>query len=71
MAKEKTKMSDRLRTAVERSGVSRYQIAQETGITESSLSRFVAGGLGLSVDALDILFEYLDLGVVERAKKHR
>lgn len=69
MAKKKTKLSDALRAAIEKAGVSRYQIAKETGITQSSLSRFVASGRGLSIDAADKLCEYLDLEIVERQKK--
>lgn len=63
--------STQIRRAVERAALTRYRIAQETGIPESSLSRFVAGGQGLSMDNLDKLADLLDLRVVEgeRAKK--
>lgn len=69
MAKRKDKMSDRMRAAIEECGASRYQIAKETGISQSSLSRFVASGRGLSVEALDKLFAYLDLDVTPRGQK--
>lgn len=63
--------SDQIRRAVERAPLTRYRIAQESGIAESSLSRFVAGEQGLSVGNLDKLAEVLDLRVIEgkRARK--
>ena len=72
MAKRKNAnatMSDRLRTTIEECGATRYQIAKATGITESSLSRFVVSGRGLSIEALDKLFQYLDLDITPRRRK--
>ncbi len=69
MANRRKTMSDTVREAIKTCGVSRYRIAKETGITESSLSRFVASGKGLSVESLDTLFEYLGLDVVPRKAK--
>ena len=40
-------VSEQLRRAVETCGQTRYRISQETGIPESVLSRFVAGGAGV------------------------
>ena len=54
------KPSDALRAAVKNSGETRYRIAQETGMTESGLSRFVRGG-GLNLASLDRLAGYLGL----------
>lgn len=69
MAQRKEKMSDQVRAAIDGCGVTRYQIAKDTGISESSLSRFVASGRGLSVQALDKVFEYLDLEIISRRRK--
>ena len=55
------KFSDQLRAAIEGSGLSRYQLARETEVSESSLSRFVANGKGLSMDSLDKLAKFLRL----------
>jgi hypothetical protein len=55
--------SDALRAAVMDSGETRYRIAQETGMTESGLSRFVHGG-GLNLASLDRLAAYLGLRLV-------
>jgi transcriptional regulator with XRE-family HTH domain len=57
------KPSDALRAAVKKSGETRYRIAQETGMTESGLSRFVHGG-GLNLASLDRLAAYLGLRLV-------
>lgn len=57
------KPSDALRAAVKNSGETRYRIAQETGMTESGLSRFVHGG-GLNLASLDRLAGYLGLELV-------
>jgi transcriptional regulator with XRE-family HTH domain len=65
MAKRRTtKLSDQIRQAIDDSGKSRYEIAQATGIDESSLAKFYNGHRGLSMDALDRIGEYLGLRVV-------
>ncbi len=58
-------LSDQLRKIIEDCGVTRYRIAQETGISEQALSKFVTGKQkGLSMDALDELGKYLRLRIV-------
>ena len=42
--------ADRLRAAIEDSDMSRYQLAQETGISQSMLSRFVHGQSDLTLE---------------------
>ena len=54
-------VSEQLRTAIETCGETRYRIAQRTGINESTLSRFVASGRGLSTQNVDLLCAYLGL----------
>jgi hypothetical protein len=56
--------TDQIRQAIAHSEVTRYRIAQETGVAESTLSRFMGGKGGLSLDALERVGEYLDLMVV-------
>jgi hypothetical protein len=58
--------SERLRRAIERSGKTRYQIWQDTNISQSVLSRFMAERRGLSLANIDVLCEYLQLDLVER-----
>ena len=65
MAKRRTKkLTDQIRRAIDQSGLTRYRIAQDTGIDESTLAKFYNGTRGLSLDNLDLLCGYLKLRVV-------
>ncbi len=61
-------LSDEIRRTVCQSKLTRYRISQETAIDQGTLSRFVHGKAGLSMDALDRLATLLDLHVIVRAK---
>jgi predicted transcriptional regulator len=63
MAKQRGKLSDQIRQAVDDSGLSRYRIAKELGIVESAISKFMAGKGGLSMEVLDRLADLLDLNL--------
>ena len=58
MAK-KTPITGELREALRRSEVSRYRLWQETGIEQSTLSRFLAGTADMSMASADVLAERL------------
>jgi transcriptional regulator with XRE-family HTH domain len=60
----KPTMTEVLKAAIERSGVSRYRIAKDTGITEPSLSQFMQGAASLRLDKADVLAAYLGLRLV-------
>ena len=62
------KLSDQIRNAIDNSGVTRYRIAQETGISEATLSKFHLGQRGLSTKALNALGEFLQLEIIMRRK---
>ena len=47
--------SEQLRDAVRQSEKTQYQVAKETGILQSTLSRFVRGHCGLGMVAIDKL----------------
>jgi len=67
--KRRTKnLTDQLRQVIDDCGLTRYQIAQETGIDESALAKFYNGHRGLSMEALNALGEYLELIIVMRRK---
>lgn len=70
MAKKST-LSESLREAVRNAPVTRYRMAQDTGISQGNLSHFVHGSRGLSLHNLDVLCEYLDLSLVESKGKDR
>jgi hypothetical protein len=61
--KQRLSLSDQLRQAIERSGVSRYSIWQQTGIDQGSLSKFMDGERGLSIESIDKLADLLGLHI--------
>jgi hypothetical protein len=64
MAKKRPmKLTDQLRQAIEDCGLTRYEIAKQTGIDESALAKFYNGHRGLSMKALNALGEFLQLKV--------
>jgi transcriptional regulator with XRE-family HTH domain len=69
MARKKPKsrrtklLTDQLRQAIDDSGLTRYRIAKETGISESALAQFYNGHRGLSMEALNALGEFLELTI--------
>jgi transcriptional regulator with XRE-family HTH domain len=65
------KVSEQLRKAMERSGMTRYEIAKQAGIEQSSLSRFFSGERGLSQDAIDAICELLGLRLVSGTPRKR
>lgn len=72
MSKRKSKpISDQLRQAIQESDLTRYRIAQETGIDESALAKFFNGKRGLSLEAIDRLGELLKLRVVSDRTKEK
>ncbi len=60
----KRKLTDQLRKAIDAGDKTRYQIAKETGIDEATLSRFIHGKGGLSMEGLDAIGECLRLRIV-------
>ena len=64
MATRRVKLSDQVRRAVDASGLSRYRIAKEIGMAESTMSRFMSGKGGLSLANLDALADLLGLDIV-------
>ena len=71
MSKSKTKptMTEVLKAAIDESGISRYRIAQDTGILETSLSRFMRGETSLRLDKADVLAQYLRLELVKQRER--
>ena len=57
-------LSEQLKEAILNCGQTRYRIAQETGVTEATLSKFVHGHHGLSLETVDVLGKYLGLRLV-------
>lgn len=61
------RLSQQLRDAIEKANVTRYAISKATGVSESTLSKFVLGTRpGLSFDAMDRVGEYLGLVIIKK-----
>jgi transcriptional regulator with XRE-family HTH domain len=64
MAKKRpNQLTDQLRRAIDDCGVTRYEIAKQTGIDESALAKFYNGHRGLSMEALNALGGFLQLTI--------
>ena len=55
--------SDQIRRAIDSSGYSRYAICKRIKVDQSTMSRFMNGGGGMSMDGLDRLAELLGLRI--------
>ena len=64
MRTNRDKLSNQLRQAIIASGLSRYRICKILGIAESTLSRFMSGQGGLSMELMDRVGELLNLRIV-------
>ena len=70
MKKKRVSFSDELRNAIESAELSRYQLSQMAGIDAATLSRFVNGKGGMSIDGLDKIAAALGLHVaIEQPKR--
>ncbi len=66
--KRSSQLTDQLRQAIDASGLTRYRIAKETGISESALAQFYNGHRGLSMESLNALGEFLQLTIKSSRK---
>lgn len=64
-------ITEQLKSAIAESGKTRYRIAQESGLSEAALSRFVNGERGLTTASLDALADVLGLELVKRKPTRR
>ena len=66
-----SKTEENLRKAIARSKDSRYRIAQDSGVSEGQLSRFLSRERGLSMDNIEKVADALGLEIVVRPKPRR
>jgi transcriptional regulator with XRE-family HTH domain len=64
-------LSEQIRAAVAGSGLSRYRIAKEIGVSQALLSKFMHGKRGLSMEVLDRLGALLGLEIVARLEPRK
>jgi len=70
MAAKPLSVSDTIRSAIKTAGVTRYQIAKVTGVSEASLCRFAQGG-SLKLETIDKLADYFGLSLLPDPKGSR
>jgi transcriptional regulator with XRE-family HTH domain len=61
--------SDQLRRAIDESGMSRYAVCKAIGVHQSTMSKFMNGKGGMSIQALERLGELLGLHVTVKRSK--
>ena len=61
MSKDKPTLTESLRAAIEKSGLTGYRIADATGITGASLCRFMNGETSVRLEKADKLAAYFGL----------
>ena len=66
-----TRFSDQIREAVDASELSRYAICKTIGLDQGTMSRFMAGKAGLSMEVLDKLADLLALTITTRPTRER
>ena len=71
MGKNRVKLSNQIRQAVDASGLSRYRICKTLGIDQSTMSRFMSGQGGLSMEYLDALADLLELDIATGKRSPR
>jgi DNA transposition AAA+ family ATPase len=68
MRKTHISMTEQLRRLIDKSGMTKYQVAKKAKIDHATMSRFMAGKCGLSYKALNRLGKALNLEIVVRQK---
>lgn len=62
-------ITEQLRRAIETSGMSRFQLARLSGVSEAALSRFMSGKRSIGLDSVDKLAVVLKLRLVIPKRK--
>jgi transcriptional regulator with XRE-family HTH domain len=63
---ENQPLSEQIRKAIKGSGLSRYRIAKEIGVSQSTVSRFCAGRNGISLELIDRLGTLLGMSITTK-----
>jgi len=71
MAKKRIPLSEQIRRAIRDSGMTRYRICLEIGLTQPSMTRFMGGTASLSLNTLDKIADLLDLNIVVGKRGHK
>ena len=63
------KMANQIRRAIRKSGLSLNQLAEETGVDDGVLSRFMRDERSITLETAEKLADYLGLELHERSRK--
>jgi transcriptional regulator with XRE-family HTH domain len=68
---KRVKLSEQIRQAIDASSLSRYRICKELGMAEATMSRFMNGQGGLSMEYLDALADLINLNITTGRRRQR
>ena len=71
MKKKYTYLDEQILTAIEKSGLSVYRLAKDSGVSQPVLCRFVNGDRGITLATAAKLAKTLNLELVSKKKKKR
>ena len=71
MAPKRTKLTDQLRQAIDAADRTRYRLALDAGIDHATMSRFMNGKGGFSMEVLDAIADTLGLELVVKRPAKR
>jgi transcriptional regulator with XRE-family HTH domain len=66
MKGKRLKLSDQIRRAIADAPMSRYAICKAVGFSQATMSRFMKGKAGLSMDVLDSVAEVVGIDIASR-----
>jgi plasmid maintenance system antidote protein VapI len=69
MNKRETYLEKQIRAAIDKSGLSVYRLAKDSGVSQPVLCRFVNGKRGITLATASKLAEALGLKLVSKKKK--
>ena len=67
--KRRIPFSEQIRQAIIASGITRYRICKEIGITQPTMTRFMHGKAWLSMPTLDKLADLLNLDIIDGTQR--
>jgi transcriptional regulator with XRE-family HTH domain len=68
MGRKRVKLSEQIRRAVADAPISRYAICKRIGFSQATMSRFMKGKAGLSMDVLDKVADVVGIDIAIRSE---
>ena len=64
--RERNEITEKIRSTIEKSGLSRYEIAKRSGVDAAVLSRFMSGKGSLKLESIEKLAPVLGLQLIAK-----